>query len=231
MVRQAREAISAGRSTLSGVRWVIGAGLLGFASSALLTSALHLPRDGFVAFHAVVVAVFAGVFVRSRGIDPATQLRRRWATGLVAGVLVGALLVWTVLRQPESARPGGVGLLWALAWDGALYGAVDAVLLTVIPVLAIYGARSAGQLGSQRARWRWGFAALLASIFITGAYHLGFAEFRGPALVAPLIGSTIITLSYLVTGSPVAPIISHMLMHAAAVVHGMATTVQLPPHY
>lgn len=56
-------------------------------------------------------------------------------------------------------------------------------------------------------------------------------ECRGPALMAPLIGNAIITLSYLATGNPIATVLSHVVMHCAAVVHGMATIVQLPPHY
>ena len=77
---------------------------------------------------------------------------------------------------------------------------------------------------------RWAGVALLASLGVAAAYHLGFAEFRGPSLAGPLIGNGIITLSYLLTGSPVAPILAHVIMHAAAVFHGMETTAQLPPH-
>jgi hypothetical protein len=47
---------------------------------------------------------------------------------------------------------------------------------------------------------------------------------------AALIGNGIMTLSYLASGSPIAPMLSHVVMHIAAVLHGMATTVQLPPH-
>jgi hypothetical protein len=50
-------------------------------------------------------------------------------------------------------------------------------------------------------------------------------------LIQPLIGNAIVTAGYLLTGSPLAAIISHVIMHGAAVVHGMETTVQLPPHY
>lgn len=71
----------------------------------------------------------------------------------------------------------------------------------------------------------------MASTFITAAYHIGFDEFRGMALLAPLIGNAVITLGYLLSGNPMAPVLSHILMHGAAVVHGMTSTVQLPPHY
>ncbi len=189
------------------MRWVIGAALLGFASSALLSSILHLPRDLFVALHAVAVVVFIAASVRIEGIDPRVQVRRRWVGGLVAGALVGA---------------------WALLWDGAPYGVIDA--LNVFPVLALYGARPADELRNRRARWRGGLSALLASIAITAAYHVGFTEFRGPALIAPLIGTAFITRRYLAAGSPMAAVLSHVVMPGASVCHGMATTVQLPPH-
>jgi len=191
---------------------------------------LGLPRDGFVGFHAALVAGFGVGFLRIERIDPSAQLRRRWLAGLLVGALGGALLARTVLLQPASPRPVGGALAWALLWDGGLYGLADALLLSVVPVLAVYGSRPTEELRNPAARWRWGLAALLASLFITAAYHLGFTEFRGSALVAPLIGNGVVTLSYLASGSPVAPLLSHVVMHAAAVLHGMATTSQLPPH-
>lgn len=210
--------------------WIVGSALLGFTSSALLASLLGLPRDVFVGFHAVIVAGVSITYFGIEGVDPRVQLRRRWRAGLIVGALAGALLARTVLLQPASPRPEGAALAWALLWDGGLYGITDALLLSVLPVLAVYGSRPAGELRSPAARWRWGLTALLASLFIAAAYHLGFTEFRGPALVAPLIGNAVVTLSYLASGSPVAPLLSHSVMHAAAVLHGMATTAQLPPH-
>ena len=73
--------------------------------------------------------------------------------------------------------------------------------------------------------------ALGASLLVTAAYHPGYQEFRGPAVIQPLIGNALLTLGFLLTGSPAAAIVGHVIMHAAAVVHGMETTVQLPPHY
>jgi hypothetical protein len=95
----------------------------------------------------------------------------------------------------------------------------------------MYGSRPAEVLGSGTARLKWAVLSLIASLGVTAAYHLGFVEFRGPNLVQPLIGNGIVTLSYLLAGNPLAPVISHVAMHVAAVLHGMATTVQLPPHY
>jgi hypothetical protein len=50
-------------------------------------------------------------------------------------------------------------------------------------------------------------------------------------VIQPLIGNALLTLGFLLTGSPLAAIVGHVIMHAAAVLHGLETTVQLPPHY
>ncbi len=62
-------------------------------------------------------------------------------------------------------------------------------------------------------------------------YHLGYAGFQGPALGWVVVRNAIITSSYLLTGSPLATILSHVAMHVAAVLHGIKTTLQLQPHY
>jgi hypothetical protein len=50
-------------------------------------------------------------------------------------------------------------------------------------------------------------------------------------LIQPLIGNAIVTAGYLATRNPMTPLVSHVMMHGAAVVHGMEATAQLPPHY
>jgi hypothetical protein len=124
-----------------------------------------------------------------------------------------------------------MALVGALGWLGVVYGALDALLLSVVPVLSVYGSRPPEQLRGWKGRVRWGGAALGASLAVTAAYHLGFPEFRGPTLVQPLIGNAMVTAGYLLTGSPLAAIVAHVIMHGAAVLQGMEGTVQLPPHY
>jgi hypothetical protein len=141
------------------------------------------------------------------------------------------ILAYGVMAQPASPRPRGMALVGALAWLGVVYGALDALLLSVVPVLSVYGSRPPEQLRGWKGRVRWGGAALLASLAVTAAYHLGFPEFRGPTLVQPLIGNAVVTAGYLLTGSPLAAIVAHVIMHGAAVLQGMEGTVQLPPHY
>ena len=74
------------------------------------------------------------------------------------------------------------------------------------------------------------YLRLQPSLAMTVIYHLGYTEFQGAAIVSAVIGNAIITLTYLLTGSPLAAVATHIIMHMAAVLHGMATTLQVPPH-
>jgi hypothetical protein len=140
-------------------------------------------------------------------------------------------LLRNIQGQPVSAIPEGGQLILALLWIGLVYGVVDAFLLNVMPVLAIQGPKFYESGSSWKVRLARGLIALAASVVITVAYHAGYTEFHGPKMLFVIIGNVIITLSYLLTGSPLAPVVTHVIMHVAAVLHGMETTLQLPPHY
>jgi len=159
-----------------------------------------------------------------------TQLRRRRLPGLIVGGLIGIVLVHNVLQQPASPTPAGAALATNAIWLGLVYGIADAVLLTIIPVLSLYGSAPPDAMRTAGVRLPRGGIALLGSLAVTASYHAGFAEFRGPALLAPLIGNGLITAAYLISGSAVAPLTAHVMMHLAAVAHGLDTAVQLPPH-
>jgi hypothetical protein len=126
----------------------------------------------------------------------------------------------------------GAALAWAVAWLGVVYGVVDALLLTVMPV---YAAWSFGLARRWPASWPGrllaGALALAASLAVTAAYHLGFPEFRGPQLVQPLIGNAVFTLCYLLSANAAAPVVAHVALHLAAAVHAYGTSIPLPPHH
>lgn len=207
------------------------AGTAGFVTSYVVAGMLQWPRPWFIAPHAAVVLLVFLAYRRVARVDLGVQFSRRWRAGLVVGLVLGALLVRQVMAQPPSERPEGLWLLGALGWEGVVYGSADALLLSVLPVLSLYGARPAEELGSAARRLQWALVALAGSAVVAALYHLGFTEYRGPRLIQPVIGNVLITLSYLIAGNPLAPVTSHVLMHVAAVLHGMATTSQLPPHY
>ena len=118
-----------------------------------------------------------------------------------------------------------------LGWVGLAYGAVDVLLLNVFPVLAMQGASFFRSCPPMQSRLLRGLLALVASLAMTVVYHLGYTEFQGAAIVSAMIGVAIITLTYLLTGSPLATMATIIIMHMAAVLHGMDRTLQVPPHY
>lgn len=209
--------------------WVIAAAAVGFASSAVFSSLLHLERAPFVFAHVLAVGAFGAIYFRLARVDPVAECRRRPLAGLLAGVAVGLVLLFGVAGQPGGPVPRGIALVAALGWYAGVYGIADAMLLTVIPVLAVQ--RGAGASGRRwRGAWR-GIAAMAASLLVTALYHFGFDEFRGMTLIQPLIGNAIVTAGYLITRNPMTPLLAHVIMHGAAVMHGMESTAQLPPHY
>jgi uncharacterized membrane protein HdeD (DUF308 family) len=217
-------------SSAPGWQWTLLAGIIGFLVSFVFSTVLHFPRAYFVAAYSVIAGAFFVAYARSQHLNVRTQLERRWVAGLIAGLVIGAALMRQVYGQPASPRAEGLTLAWQLGWYGIVYGVVDALLLSVVPVLCLYGSRPRFELQRTTLRFQWAAVALLASSLVTAAYHAGFSEFRGSQLMQPVIGNLIITVGYLLTGSPIAALVAHVLMHIAAVAHGMTTTMQLPPH-
>ncbi len=113
-----------------------------------------------------------------------------------------------------------------------MYGLVDALLLSVLPVLATWhGLSLLGWTEHWQGRIAAGALALAASMFVTAAYHAGYPEFRSPQIISPIIGVGAMSLAYLVSGNPLAAVLSHIAMHVAAVLQGADSVIQLPPHY
>jgi hypothetical protein len=150
----------------------------------------------------------------------------------MGALVVAAFIVSNIVSEPASARPQGASLVFNIIWLGVVYGALDALLLSVMPILATQRAITGlSRMSGWPSSLAVGGISLAASLFVTIAYHFGYPEFRGSEIVAPVIGNAVISLSYLLTSNPLAPVVSHVVMHVAAVLHGLETTVRLPPHY
>jgi hypothetical protein len=77
-----------------------------------------------------------------------------------------------------------------------------------------------------------GAIALVASLLVTAAYHLGYPEYRAQgAVMGPSIGNGVMSIGYILTNNPIAAVFSHIAMHIAGVLQGPASVIQLPPHY
>jgi hypothetical protein len=213
--------------------WIPAAALLGFAIAALFADLLHLPRSIYLIPYVGLASLFLSAFLRWTGLSLAELFRHNWIWGVVGALLFGAFVVRNIFSQPASARAAGLPLAFDLLWSGVVYGLIDALLLSVLPVLATWQAFSVlGWTNHWPGKIAVGALALIASLFVTVCYHLGYPEYRVPGgVVGPTIGNGVMTLGYLLTTNPITAIFSHIAMHVAGVLHGPASVMQLPPHY
>jgi hypothetical protein len=214
------------------IGWVVGASLLGFAVSAVFAGRMKLSRNLFLIPYVSLVLVFLAGFVVANKVDVGALLRENWVWGVVAGVVVSVFLVRNVQSQPASRQVEGAALARDMVWTGLVYGLMDALLLNVMPVVAT-------QMAAARFDWAEtgagktavAVAGLLASLLVTLAYHVGYPEFRNKSVTRALVGNSVITLAFILSGNPLGSIIGHAVMHVAAVLQGAETTAQLPPHF
>jgi len=212
--------------------WILYASVLGFAVAAIFAGFLKLQRNIYLFIYIPVVAALSCLFFISNGLKISELISHNWYWGLAGAVVAGALVIKNVYSQPSSPKSKGSELIIDILWPGLTYGLMDALLLSVLPVLAvklvlndpIWEGTWYGKLG-------FGTLALLASFTVTTAYHLGYPEFRGKNVIWPNIGNGVLSLAFILTMNPLAAILPHMAMHVAAMIHGKDTTGQVPPHY
>lgn len=214
------------------ILWIIGASLIGFGISAIFSGWLKLSRRLFLIPYFVVSGLVLFLFLHKNPIVNIEFWLHNWYWGLVASILAGAFLVKNVLSQPNSQTAKGLPFYGDMIWFGFTYGIIDGLFLNVMPVVAVMNIFSEKNLlGNIPGQVLVGLFALLASLVVTLFYHLGYPEFRNKSVLLVLLGNTIITLTFIVSGNPLAAVLTHTIMHVAAVFRGPETTIQLPPHY
>jgi hypothetical protein len=212
--------------------WIAGAALLGFAIAAIFAGRLHLPRSLYLIAYVGLAGGFIYAYVRWSGVSISNLILHNWPLGVIGAVVLGGFMIRNILSQPVSARSEGLALAFDIAWSGVVYGLIDALLLSVLPVHATWSAFSSlGLTESWAGKIGVGVLTILASLLVTGAYHLGYPEYQGPGLFGPVIGNGAMSVGYLLTNNPMTAVISHMAMHIAGVLHGAGSVMQLPPHY
>lgn len=212
--------------------WIIIASIIGFAVSAIFAGWLKIPRNLYLLIYIPVVAILFFAFIKINDISWFEILMKNWYWGLLGAAIASFIVIRNVLSQPSSERNAGLPLIRDILWPGFSYGLVDSLLLSVLPILAVF-------ISFSDIEWAEGFLgkiaigiiALIASSIVTVAYHLGYPEFRNKKVSWTVFGNGVLSLAYLLTMSPLAAILPHIAMHITAMVHGQATTGQVPPHY
>jgi len=210
------------------VRWFVSGVAIGFLTPFVFSSLLEIQHDVYYGIYFAITLTFLAVYVRAAAIDLRDLFARSWRWSLALGVPATAFVVVNVLARDSTPGAGGFYGAFEVAWRGLAYGAVDALLLTAFP-----GAVALGILGRKLAglRKRLLFAVVMFPLVlvITGAYHLGYEQFREDGIGPPEIGNTIISVPMLATGNPLGSIAAHASMHVTADIHAYETDVFLPP--
>jgi hypothetical protein len=210
------------------LRWFGAAAAISFAVPFIGSSLLGLQHDVYLAAYFVVVLGMFTAYAVSTELDVRATLSRHWKLGVVLGLVFGVVLVRNVFSADATARPHGAYYVFELIWRGGIYGAVDALLLTVLPCLVVYRSLG-GHLATWGRRALYFGASLALVVTITAVYHLGYSQYRQDGVGAPETGNTIISLPMLLSTNPIGSVADHMAMHIAAVTHTYETDVRLPP--
>ena len=210
------------------LRWFATAAAVGFAVPFVGSSLLGLQHDVYLGIYFVSVLALWATYAVSTQLDVRETFRRHWKLGVALGVVFGVALVRNVFSEDATPRPDGAYYVFELIWRGGLYGAMDALLLTVLPCLVVYRALG-GHLASWRRRLAYFGVSLALVMAITAVYHLGFAQYREDGVGAPETGNTIISMPMLLSTNPIGSIADHAAMHVSAVAHSYETEVRLPP--
>jgi hypothetical protein len=208
--------------------WFVVGAILGFLIPFIFTSLLRLHHDLYYLIYFTITLAFLGSYVRATRVDLAGFFRRNWHWSLALGALAAAAVVFNVISRGPTPGPTGPYLVFEAFWRGATYGVVDALLLTAFPGLVALGLLKGSLVGILR---KVGFllASLVMVLIITGAYHLGYEQFREVGVGQPEIGNVIISVPMFATANPAGSVLAHASMHVAATVYSYETDVFLPP--
>jgi hypothetical protein len=205
--------------------WLVGLAVAAFGVAWLSGTRLRIRRPLYIPLLVVVTGGLTAGYIAWLGVGVERVLTARWGWGLLAAALAGVVLGVGMTRQPVTRRLHGRQLTWALVWEGVVYGTAEGVLLSALPAFMTWQMlHSLGWAGTAGAFARWTLPVLAAAAVIL-VHHLGYWNCRNIVLVPIIWGCSVLTVGYLVTASVVAPILGHILLHFAALRHGL----EMPP--
>jgi hypothetical protein len=206
--------------------WLIGVAAASFAVSEVVATKYRVAREPYIGVLTLVTAALSVGYVVWAGLDPVQILTAHLAWGIAAAVLVPLVLLALIMRRPVEQPSTGSSPAVAVLWESVVYGVTEGVLLSTLPVLItwqmIHGLGWSGAAGTV-ALWT---LPIVASVAVIVVHHLGYWEYRNRELRSISLACGLLSVGYLVTGSPIAPTLGHILLHGAVLRHGE----ELPPH-
>jgi hypothetical protein len=208
--------------------WFAAGSVIAFMTPFVFTSVFEVQHDAYYGIYFAIVLAFLGAYARATRLDVVSLFQRAWRWSLVLALPAGAFVIVNVISRDSTPRPEGLYAAFEVVWRGAIYGAVDGLLLTAFPgavALSLVGVKLSGV----RRRAVFAVVALSLTLVITGTYHLGYEQFREDGIGPPEIGNSIISVPLLATGNPLGSVVVHSSMHVTADIHAYETDVFLPP--
>lgn len=207
----------------------VGVLVAGFLVSWVTTDLVHVRRTAYIAVLSIVSLGLGAGYLAWSGTALADVLVRHWAWGIVAGIVVAAALTPAIRRLPHTGAPEG-SLVGPIVWEGVVYGIAEAVLLAALPVLTVWQAGdAAGWTASTAGAAASGVLAVVGSLLVILVHHLGYREFRVRSnrrmLGGALLGCGLQATAFLLTGTVLAPVVAHIVLHVQLIRSGN----ELPP--
>lgn len=213
-------------STPASLLWFVVICVSAFAVTWIVAHRLRLKRQNYIAALAVVTGLLSWGYLNEADVSAANLLSHNWVWGVIVAPFAAAFSAFGMTRLPATNRRTGRSLVGALAWEGGVYGVAEGVLLSALPAVVVWQMTQSlegdGGIGII-SRW---LLPLGASLVVIVVHHLGYGEYGKRELALITLGCGLLTIGLLVTGSVLAAVIGHVIMHVASVLHG----AELPPH-
>jgi MFS family permease len=215
-------------SWLGALGWLAAIAAASFLVSWVLTSRLGVRRTPYIAVLALLTSGLTGAYLAWSDTSLSGFATNRWGWGLVGAAVAGAVLARLSRHQPGGHRPQGRRLIVTLAWEGAVYGSTEGLLLSVLPVLVTWqGFAAYGWTSGIGRSLVAGIVAMGASLAVIVVHHLGYRGFHTRAALIPvMVGCGLLSLAYLLTASPLAAVGGHIVLHTVLSLRG----TEMPPY-
>jgi hypothetical protein len=204
--------------------------VVAFLVTWVLTDLLRIPRTPYIAMLFVVAVGLGAGYCAWSGTSANEFFDSGVVWALVAGLVAAAIAVPLVRKLPAHPHATGSDLVGLMLWEGLVYGIAEAVLLSTLPVLAVWQTCDAlGWTDGGWARVGSGALAIVGSLVVILVHHLGYRQFRTragrPALFGALAVCGVQAVAFLASGNALAPIVAHMALHGQLLIRGE----ELPP--
>jgi hypothetical protein len=201
-----------------------------FLVTWVLTDVLRIRRGAYIPILLVVALGLGAGYLAWSGTPTSELFWSDLGWGLAAGLIAASIALPLVRRLPAHPHATGTRLVGLMLWEGLVYGIAEAVLLSTLPVLAVW--QTLVDLGWTGSGWGTigsGAVAIAGALLVILVHHLGYAEFRTEAGRPGLFGALVVcglqAIAFLVTGNVFAPVVAHILLHAQLLMRGD----ELPP--